>query len=356
MPVSNNQNEINPLIESYEKGDFNLFCQHIENGENIDCISNPSGESLICRVLRNNKNIKNYKEFFDKLISSGAIIKKNDKHYDALTLSIEYQNDPYYMEKLLKAGADIDFYGMYFFGDENYIEYDPPIFTTLRTTSIKKLELLLKYNPDVKISDRQGDPLLNCLMSFYDDSLNYDNYITKASSILVKAGAVIDETGSDGSRPIHIWAKYSKNIEILNLFINNNVDINSRDIEGNTPLLISLSAKNKTTTKILIDKKANLNTQNFSGQTASMISIVQEDFQTLKRLLRSNCNVLLSDDEGKNIAHYLAEYIGENYDRKIMKLFLKLLKDNPGLSIENNDGQTPTNILEEMGMKNIKNL
>ena len=141
MNINIDKSDNNPLFEAYEERNYDKFCELIDGGENINCI-NPCGELLISEVVSNFSGKKNNRRFFDKLIESNVLFLKSDNDFDILTASISFQNDIYYMKKILEKGISVNTFGKVKDSINNIISYGPPIFEVFDKKDVKKIKLL----------------------------------------------------------------------------------------------------------------------------------------------------------------------------------------------------------------------
>ena len=355
----------NDLLYAYEQGDFKKFCQLIEDGSDINCIL-ADGESLISNVVENLCEIKNNKKFFDKLMSLNVSFQHGKNECDLLSTAIRFQPDIYYMKKLLEKGIKINSLSQIkddeIIDHEGIIVYGPSIYEAISSFDTKKIDLLLKYKPDLEICNSDDVPLLSFLM--YKDSYNNNGKLAnKYFPILMKKGASIFETDLYGKQPIHYWAAYNGNINNFDLLIKRKININAKDKYGNTPLMEAASSNNYKSASILIKNNADLNIQNKDGKTALMMMTGYScdmwaghrqfiDIRITKTFLKSGCDFLLCDDNLENIAHYLAHCPTTIWSNQDIEIYSKLFNKHPKLiSQKNKNGKTPMDILKNKNKK-----
>ena len=328
------------LMSAYLSRDFEKFCQLIDEGHNIHCIDT-FGMPLINSVIENIDNIKNNKDFFNKLLSSGVLSKNHSNKFDPLTFSIIRQDDIYYMKKILESGANVNIIGKSI-EDSDIFSYGPPIFETLCKFDADKINLLLEYNPDLELCNADGQPILSFL---FDICMHKDNFLCDFISILVKNGASLEDSDNTGDRPIHYWAKRIGDVKVLDFFIKNNVDFNVRNYFGETPLLLCIRNNHMDAAIALIKNGANLNVQNSEGQTAFMLAANCHELDLLN-LMESKCDISKLDNDGENFAHYLVRYLlRSNYDNVDGSAKI-LQKHRKFFSLKNHFGDSALDILK----------
>jgi serine/threonine-protein phosphatase 6 regulatory ankyrin repeat subunit B len=99
------------------------------------------------------------------------------------------------------------------------------------------------------------------------------------------------------------------NIEKIEFLLTKKVDLNIQDNQGNTPLMICISAKKnaKKIADILIDNKADLNIQNNDGFTALMIATIEKNSDIISILNQSGASTTIKSSEEKTAADYANE-------------------------------------------------
>ncbi|UYV81988.1 hypothetical protein LAZ67_21000316 [Cordylochernes scorpioides] len=90
----------------------------------------------------------------------------------------------------------------------------------------------------------------------------------------------------------------SGNPKILEYFIKSGFDVNSRDIDGDTPLMQAVRTNNLTNAKILIIAGANINARDNRGLTPLLYAIKYTDSSIVKFLIESGAEVDVRDNSG----------------------------------------------------------
>ena len=126
-----------------------------------------------------------------------------------------------------------------------------PLMIAIEEKNYECIKILLsdnysKYNVDINIKDNNGNfPLVNTILKFKDS-----DKIDELIDLLVKRGADKDEINHDKLTALHIACKYNDYKLIPKLITKNN--INMKDINGKTPLMIKIEEKNYECIKILL--------------------------------------------------------------------------------------------------------
>ena len=359
-------NPQNELLDCYMRGDYGLFSVLVDEGVNLNCL-NESNFSLISIVIENPNNLKNNKKFFNKLISAGVSLEQVGWEEDLLTVCVKYQKDLYYAKKLIKnkininaIGASREYYNEY----EEYDEYDepyecrgvvnfsygPPIFEALKHKKIDYFDLFLKNKADVSMVNSIGDSILiffinNCIDKYSNRNFN------KIFRTLLDYKIDHNIRDDDGADVLNLMSAYGLD-DLIRVYFKKikNIDVNSRDNEGNTNLIQSISSDNYLSlcTKLLVENNANLDTYSLWGTNALIRCVRFGNTHTLRYLINNGINLTSIDEFGNNIIHYIAGrddyWDGTKYD----KYYRIILTKQPELLLQENDsGITPIDMMKE---------
>ena len=221
-------------IKTLLSDDCNKYNVDINIKDNFD---NPPLISISIKF----KNSKELEELIDLLIKKGA--DKDEVNHDKLTaLHIVCKYNDYKLIPKLITNNNINM---------KDINGNTPLMIAIEEKSYECINILLldnysKYNVDVNIKDNNGNsPLVNTMLKF-NDSDKIDELI----DLLIKRGANKDEINNNKETPLHIACQYNLHRLILKLITNNNV--NMKDKNGQTPLMVATEYKNYECIKILL--------------------------------------------------------------------------------------------------------
>jgi ankyrin repeat protein len=118
----------------------------------------------------------------------------------------------------------------------------------------------------------------------------------------------INYTNKNGETPVH-WAAASKNINLLNMISNDKLflkSINKTTKSGRTPLHFNaLYSGNLEILKFLIQNKIDLNIQDINGQTALDYAIISQKWDFAEILLINGANPNIKDKNEETFDSYL---------------------------------------------------
>jgi ankyrin repeat protein len=143
------------------------------------------------------------------------------------------------------------------------------LFEAIRQNKIKKVNQILKKNPDVNMKDTEDDGDTPLIVSAEDGLKNI-------TELFIQRGAEIDKTNNFGETPL-MKAAYKGKKDIVDLLIKNGANVNIKDDEGNTPLIWAVThprptESNTDVVKLLLNSGAVINETNTNGETALTIA------------------------------------------------------------------------------------
>jgi len=96
---------------------------------------------------------------------------------------------------------------------------------------------------------------------------------------------------------------------MIEFLLEKGVDVNQKDLSGNSALMGACFKGFIETVKILIKHNVNIDSQNFTGSTALIYSAMFKQKAVYDLLLESGANPLIKDKKG-NSANFLAKQNG----------------------------------------------
>lgn len=163
----------------------------------------------------------------------------------------------------------------------------------------------------------------------------------------------VNITGDQGRNPLHAIASNSKDIDIINYFIERNVDVNLADIDGNTPFMNATSYNNLEVVKHLYTHVDQVNLKNKEGKTALMMAVYRNEPSVVQFLIDQHADLSPTDHKGNSLAYYLLKsYSDRNTDHFNAKLEL-LTHLGVSMNTIQEDGHTLYHIAVAQGSLNL---
>jgi len=202
-------------------------------------------------------------------------------------------------------------------------------------------EYLIKFKSD--------HPEIDTTPAFTDDSFFLDaiekNDIAFIGSYFSKSLKLKQETMSTAM----IEAVLHKNLEILEVLINNGGNVNTILDDKTTILMIAAENNKSDALELLLNNKANVNMKNDFGKTALLLAVNRNNTKIIKLLLEKGANVNASDIKGWTALMYAVDW----GNKDIVKL---LLEYNSEKSRKNMNGLTALDIARKKNYSKIVNL
>ena len=156
---------------------------------------------------------------------------------------------------------------------------------------------------DYKIKFFKSNPLCTALKNN-----NYNNVIMY---LLKKNDIDINKKDKNGNTPLMVSLKYCYYPEDIKLFINEKTDLNFKDFFGYTPLMIALMFRYEfECIKLLINKKTDFNNINKDGNTALMIAFLfDNDLEVIKLLINNKTDFNKKNKDGESILQFALGYV-----------------------------------------------
>lgn len=277
---------------------------------------------------------------------------------------------------------------------------DTPLLFAVKTENKNMCIVLLGFrNIDVNIQDKgKKTTLIIALENGFKDIAEFIlgrenkevSYRNKALRLSVEKGytnivktlindANINSKNPEGNAPIILALKNKKTGMVMYL-IEKGADINITNKERETPLLISLQNKNSDIAKLLIEKGADVNAKDKTGNSPLLLALKNSDFDTAWLLTKKNANFddiesRLKEDKEREMFKSLQLFkqaftkgnvnvqneLGETAVAQAAKdnhknILEQLISIGADLNIPNNNGNTPLLLAIKNGHTRIVNL
>ena len=103
--------------------------------------------------------------------------------------------------------------------------------------------------------------------------------------VLISEGADVNARDTDGLTPLMIAAKFSSTPEIVQLLLEKGAEVNARSRSGWTPLMYAASNSNLEIVQLLLEKGADVNARNNNDWTPLMYAAGYSSTPEIKQLL-----------------------------------------------------------------------
>lgn len=262
------------LLENIKKGDEinkkNGVVSNLIDAEGLEMISNELEQIKDLEKQLSERN----EIMFNKLISLGADVNQLDNKGRS---PIFYANNEHYANLLINSGADITF----------KVDSDDVCLKSIKNNTDMGL---FWFNKLKEKDPNYGEDIYYQLAFTEDKGTNARN--------LIKTG-IINFIGDE---------EFNNKIKENRLSeINLRSNINYKDEDGNTPLLVASANNNTFLAMLYRDIGADINIANNNGETPLMHAIATENARLVKYLIDKGANVDIVTNEGKSILDFAEE-------------------------------------------------
>ncbi len=119
--------------------------------------------------------------------------------------------------------------------------------------------------------------------------------------LLMQRGAEIKALDKSNAGVLHYACGWDKPIDMAKFLVEQGLDVNLKNKEGETALLIAVKNENLAVALYLIDKKANLNDQDEKGNTALHYAVEKYSKKMMVLLLLKGADINIKNKEGLNV-------------------------------------------------------
>lgn len=130
---------------------------------------------------------------------------------------------------------------------------------------------------------------------------------TEIVNIFLDAGIDVNSVGSGGQTPL-MTACYSGFYKTVQLFLEKGADVNSVNSKGETPLMLACAHRyNRGIVQLLLEKGADINSVNNKGETALLIATDNLDTEVINTL--RDAGAKLTEKERQSYVNFRAEVV-----------------------------------------------
>ena len=179
---------------------------------------------------------------------------------------------------------------------------------------------LLKQGAEAKAQDANGKTGLHIAIAAKDYS-GYGDKGRELLSLFLNRKVDIDSRDKAGATALHdamLDDSYSSKYKIEDL-VKFGADVNARDAAGQTPLHYAVARGNKNDgLKCLLEKPVSINAADKDGATPLHVAAARGDQDIVKHLLQHGANATILTKDGKTVGDY-AEENGHEYLAQVLR-------------------------------------
>ena len=243
-------------------------------------------------------------EIIKWLIENGAdASRRNDEGLSALDFATE-RNDFSITKLLLDKGTEIS--------NDNLSELNAKLWEALKDNNLETAKLILKKITDINAVNNDGKSILMC-------SIDLDN--PGATDLLLRNKASIETENVNGNTCLSYAVFKNKDDVIINKLLKYGADVNTKNYDGLTPLMLAALNKNHDLAKLMLEYGADVNAVDAIGRTALMLCSIdpKTEFhdthrpsnqfsETARLLLNSGAKINIKDRTKSDALSYALRY------------------------------------------------
>ncbi len=215
---------------------------------------------------------------------------------------------------------------------------ETPVYLAARRGDLGTLEVLLRHHADASTRVQGETPLHTAARS--------EN--AEACRLLLAAKADVNARNAQGSTPLIValgsrtTGKINQAVDLVELLLQNGADVNAQDDNYTTPLSLAVEAGAEDLVKLILDRKPNLEIKDKNGVTPLQRAVLNRKAQVVELLLEAGANPNVKIENGSTPLHWAAS----NYmDKRIVAALLGHKADPNTID---NSGNTPLSLALDM--------
>ncbi|XP_055954648.1 serine/threonine-protein phosphatase 6 regulatory ankyrin repeat subunit A-like [Patella vulgata] len=317
---------VTPLLESIRRPDATMAETLIKAGCDVN-IADKNGVTPLMKCVKMGNLV-----LVKQLIDRGASVNAKDNNgcfvLDYLFRSHHRSTD--IVKIMIEAGADIH-------KGNNLLS------RAIDCQKYKTASLLMEHGIDVNTVDKNGDKPL---------ALASKHCKTHLVTLLISTDCDINHQNLRGETVLHKVSRYSaynqNKKKIIKTLLQNGVNVNLNDVDGETALFIAVGNRERSITEELLKAGADVNHCDNRERTPMMIAVKNKDNVIANILLQAGADLKPKDVWGRN-ALYLAVLLKVSLDLDVLLKYSNLRSEADNATYE--EGKTSLMAAAERGPK-----
>ncbi|MFC5048618.1 ankyrin repeat domain-containing protein [Aquimarina hainanensis] len=313
------------------KGNLELMKYLVANGAKTDIVDGTGYSLLLFAAVTGQTD----KKIYEYCIAQGADVvnEVNKDGANALLLILPHLNDFDLVTYFTKKGLDL--YGEDTLGN-NAFNY------AAKKANIPILEQLKKKGISHNGKNEEGGNamIMASRTRRKANPLSFFKY-------LENLGVASNVTTNKGITPLHGLAYNAKDTAVFEYFVSKGVDVNQKDVNGNTALINAAYRNTLPVVTLLANKGKDVTITNNEGVSALARAVQRNTPEIVEFLLTAGANVNAVDKKGNTIGYYLIKSFSSKKENDFDKKVALLKKHGWNSQISEGNGSTLFHIAME---------
>ena len=277
-----------PIFWAAYKGNVELMSELIKRGARLDLIDDHGVSVVNFAASTGQTKI----ELFELCANNGIQLNKEETSDGAtpLLLVMPYLASPAEIDYFIQKGLKLDHTDH---AGNNAFVY----------AAATGNEVLLTYLKGNGINPRAND---NAAMLVACKGTRSKSNKKETFLLLEKLGVSPTAKDNDGNNAFHYLASKCQDTAVFRYFLSRGVDLDQKDIAGNTPLLKAITSNSSEIVQFLINYQADPLSSNSSGENALHIAAKSGNIDIIHALLKTGINIDAATNDGLTTLHIAA--------------------------------------------------
>jgi ankyrin repeat protein len=241
----------------------------ISRGANV-FLENAKGESPLYLTFYSPGGIRDW-------MLAGSVLTAKDSEDNRILHKVAAWKLDNVIAAIAQRGADIE---------AKNVQGETPLFVAVHIDSTSTVRSLVSAGASLNARDQLGNTALHAAVRWGSQG---------AADALIGAKIDINAYNLYGNTPLHdavkLGLKGTVYFNLQQLLVRRGANLEIRDKEGNTALLVAIAMGNSRSAAHLIDNGADVNTRNNEGETPLLIAVKNERSDLVKLLIDKNAQI-----------------------------------------------------------------